>query len=220
MAVELAQQITPSINASKGNAGNLTPETFSANALLHELQLGEQLNACVVETRRADFSLMLAMLAEDVREQSQFLVPQTASPVAIQQNNRLLRKELNLPEEAPLALATLDEIPQFNQVQSIIDNDLASIQLSNAMNPKPLAFRDNKNHIKTEILDNTSLFTQLKYKQAQVMRDEALGQTNQSAMATLTTPVADKPLSKPLNFNAKAWLDGIQQSLVKAPLLN
>ena len=35
----------------------------STDVLLHELQLGEQLNESVVQTRRADFSLMLAMLA-------------------------------------------------------------------------------------------------------------------------------------------------------------
>jgi hypothetical protein len=206
LAVELAQQLSPNSKTPNGNAGNLTPESFSSNALLHELQLGEQLNESVVQTRRADFSLMLAMLAEDVREQSQFLLPKATEPAPVDVTNIALRKQFNLPDKAPLALSTPDGVKQFNQIQSIVDNDLATIHLANAMMPKPLAFRDDKNHIESQVLENTSLFTQLKHKQAH----EINSNSNDS----------DKPLSQPLNFNAKAWLDNIQQSLVKAPLLN
>ncbi|MCJ8296732.1 MAG: hypothetical protein MJK15_20240, partial [Colwellia sp.] len=85
------------------------------------------------------------------------------------------------------------------------------IHLSNAMKAKPLAFRDDKNHIESQVLQNTSLFTQLKHKQI----TEAASQIQLGSSSN-----ADKPLSKPLTFNAKAWLDSIQQSLVKAPLLN
>jgi len=215
LAVELAQQLTQNIKASKGMAGNLTPETFPSNALLHELQLGEQLNKSVEQTRRADFSLMLAMLAEDVREQSQFLLPKAQSTPVVKATNNALRKAFNLPEQAPLALTTLDDINQFNQAQAIVDNNLASIQLSNVMKPKPLAFRDNKQHISASVIENTSLFTQLKYKQSQLSHDEVITKNKQSAVNN-----SDKPLSDVLNFNAKAWLDGIEQSLVKAPLLN
>jgi hypothetical protein len=206
LAVELAQQITQNSKASNGSAGNLSSEKFSSNVLLHELQLGEQLNESVGQTRRADFSLMLAMLAEDVREQSQFLLPKAAEPIPVDVTNIALRKQFNLPEKAPLALSTPDGVKQFNQIQSIVDNDLATIHLADAMMPKPLAFRDDKNHIESQVLENTSLFTQLKHKQAQ----EINSASNDS----------DKPLSQPLNFDAKAWLDNIQQSLVKAPLLN
>lgn len=215
MAVELAQQFTQNIKASRGSAGNLTPETFSSDALLHELQLGDQLNNSVEQTRRADFSLMLAMLAEDVREQSQFLLPKIQTSPVAETSNRALRKTFNLPEQAPLALTTLDTINQFNQAQAIVDNNLASIQLSNVMNPKPLAFRDNKQHISAKVLENTSLFTQIKYKKQQAMHEEVVIETNQVSANNV-----DKPLSQQLSFNAKAWLDGIQQSLAKAPLLN
>ncbi|PKI18066.1 hypothetical protein CXF71_01005 [Colwellia sp. 12G3] len=189
----------------KDSAGQLATDFSSASVLLHELQLGEQLNESVVQARRADFSLMLAMLTEDVREQSQFLLPQVEEAMVADVTNTALRKQFNLPEKAPLALSTPDDVKQFNQVQSIVDNDLATIHLTNAMMPKPLAFRDDKKHIESQVLQNTSLFTQLKYKQAQ--ENQVSGN-------------ADKPLSQPLTFNAKAWLDGIQQSVVKAPLLN
>lgn len=215
MPVELAQQFTQQLKTSEGGAGNLTPEKLSSNVLLHELELGDKLNTSVAETRRADFSLMLAMLVEDVREQSQFLLPKTPAHSDVEYSDSSLRKEFHLPKKAPLALSTLDEIKQFNQAQIIVDNGLASIQLSNALSPKPLAFRDNKKHIHSEVIQNTSLFTQLKYKQEPVTQALNLQETQQVTVSDL-----DKPLNKPSKFNANAWLDGIQESLVKAPLLN
>jgi hypothetical protein len=224
LAVELSQQFSTT-NTSQGNdvvkgsAEQLATDFSSASVLLHELQLGEQLNESVVQARRADFSLMLAMLTEDVREQSQFLLPQTEEAMAADVTNAALRKQFNLPNEAALALTSLDDVKQFNQVQTIIDNDLANIHLTNAMMPKPLAFRDDKKHIESQVLHNTSLFTQLKYKQAAELSKAHLNQL-QEAQINPSLSDTDKPLSQPLNFNAKAWLDGIQQSLVKAPLLN
>lgn len=223
MAVELSQQFSTnnssqSNNVIKNSAGHLAADLSSTNVLLHELQLGEQLNESVEQTRRADFSLMLAMLAEDVREQSQFLLPKSQEVTPADLSNIALRKQFNLPDRAALALTTPNDVTQFNQAQSLVDNDLANIHLSNAMMPKPLAFRDDKKHIETQVLENTSLFTQIKYKQAAKacqIKCNQLAQ-NQSTAAIET----GKPLSQSLNFNAKAWLDGIQQSLVKAPLVN
>ena len=224
MAVELSQQLSTnnfsqSSEVVKGSAGKLATDFSSASALLHELQLGEQLNESVVQTRRADFSLMLAMLADDVREQSQFLLPQTPETTPADVTNIALRKQFNLPEKPALALTTLDDVKQFNQVHNIVDNDLANIHLTNAMMPKPLAFRDDKKHIETQVLENTSLFTQLKYKQAAEVSQARINQSQENQL-NLVSIEADKPLSQSLSFNAKAWLDGIQQSLVKAPLLN
>lgn len=216
MAVELSQQFSTnpfsqSNDVAKESAEQLATNFSSSSVLLHELQLGEQLNESVIQARRADFSLMLAMLTEDVREQSQFLLPQTDEATVAEVTNSALRKKFNLPEKAALALNTANDVKQFNQAQMIVDNDLANIHLTNAMIPRPLAFRDDKKFIESEVLKNTSLFTQLKYKQAL-----EIGQIPESQQSANT----DKPLSQPLNFNANAWLDGIQQSLVKAPLLN
>ena len=224
MAVELSQQFSTnntsqSNDVMKNSAGHLASDLSSTNVLLHELQLGEQLNESVEQTRRADFSLMLAMLAEDVREQSQFLLPKSEEETAVELSNLALRKQFNLPDKAKLALTTPNEVNQFNQAHTIVDNDLSNIHLTNAMMPKPLAFRDDNKHIESQVLENTSLFTQLKHKQAAEACQAHLNQLPQNQLDT-TSIETDKPLSQSLNFNAKAWLDGIQQSLVKAPLLN
>ena len=224
MAVELSQQFSTnntsqSNDVVKNSAVNIASDLSSTNVLLHELQLGEQLNESVEQTRRADFSLMLAMLAEDVREQSQFLLPKSPEETAVELSNLALRKQFNLPDKAKLALTTPNEVNQFNQAHIIVDNDLANIHLTNAMMPKPLAFRDDNKHIESQVLENTSLFTQLKHKQAAEACQAQLNQLPQNQLDTRSNET-DKPLSQSLNFNAKAWLDGIQQSLVKAPLLN
>jgi len=223
LAVQLSQQVAENhftkisemmTSSHTSVEEGLAPSFSSADVLLHELQLGEQLNESVVQTRRADFSLMLAMLAEDVREQSLFILPKAQQPVASDTSNSALRKEFSLPQKAPLALSSMDNIEQFNQAQSIVDNDIANIHLHNAMTPNPLAFRDDRQHIATEILQNTSLFCQLKHQQGQAINTSDCD-SDKPLLQSL-----DQPLTKSLNFNAKAWLDGIQQSLVKAPLIN
>ena len=181
----------------------LNKQAADSKPLLHELQLGEQLNECVHQSRRSDFSLMLAMLCDDVREQSQFILPKTAridgtSTDKEQVTNQLLRKHFDLPEEAPLALKNIEQINQFNQGRLIADNDLPSLHLMNALTPSPFAFRDNNKHISSTILSNTSLVCQEKHAQAQ----------------------EDKVINKPLDMHVEGWLKAIQTSLVKSTLVD
>jgi hypothetical protein len=181
----------------------LNQQSAASKPLLHELQLGEQLNACVHQSRRSDFTLMLAMLCDDVREQSQFILPQTASldgtsTDSKQMTNKVLRKYFDLPEEAPLALRNIEHINQYNQGQMIADNDLTSLHLTNALTPKPLAFRDDNKHISSSVLSNTSLVCQEKH----------------------TLKKEGKVINKQLDMHVEGWLKAIQTTLVKSNLVN
>ncbi|MDX2370325.1 MAG: VC2046/SO_2500 family protein [Colwellia sp.] len=185
------------------NTANNIPDNniaLTCEILLHELQLGEQLNESVHQARRADFSLMLAMLCDDVREHSQFILPQAddSSVDQSKQSNQALRKHFDLPEQAPLALKNIEQISQYNQGQLIADNDLVTIQLSNALSPKPLTFRDDNHYIASNILGNTSLTCQEKH-------------THQQSSAVL---------NKRVNMNVEGWLKAVQTSLVKSSLVN
>ena len=91
--------------------------------------------------------------------------------------------------------------------------------IENAAKSCEFTWELDKKHIETQVLENTSLFTQLKYKQAAEVSQARINQSQENQL-NLVSIEADKPLSQSLSFNAKAWLDGIQQSLVKAPLLN
>ena len=183
-------------------ANNIPDNNIASNSaiLLHELQLGEQLNKSVHQARRADFTLLLAMLCDDVREQSQFTLPQTDVSLVEQskQTTQTLRKHFDLPEQAPLALKDMAQINQYNQSQLIADDDLVSIQLSNALSPKPLTFRDDCQHIASNVLGNTSLICQEKH-------------THQQSSAVL---------NKRINMNIEGWLKTVQTSLVKSSLVD
>jgi hypothetical protein len=198
LTVDVKQSYSTQVNGA---------HSATALPLSHELQLGDQLNECVHQTRRADFSLMLAMLAEDVREHSQFSLPSKVDATEANSSETALRKKFQLPNSAPLALKSMEEIASFNQAGTISANDLASIRLSNAIAPKPLAFRDDKKHISHDVIANTSVHCQVKLSQA--------AQSNEKNKAQ-----DDVLLNHTLPFNAEGWLSGIQESLVQSSMIN
>jgi hypothetical protein len=173
----------------------LALDALSNDILVHELQLGEQLNESVHNQRRSDFSLMLAMLTDDVRAHSQFKLPLSKTAEKIT-STELLRKEFQLPDEAPLALKDVAELTTFNQAELIEKQQLDHLRLANTLNPKALAFRDNAKHINQQVLTNTSLYCQQKYEEKIV--------ENKASRA---------------EFNVNAWLNAVKTTIVKAPLM-
>ena len=166
-------------------------ENSESKLLIEELQLGVKLNECVHSKRRYDFSLMLSMLAPDVRVHSQFSLPLTEKD-HVNVSDESLRKTLNVAATPPLALTSLADITCFQQGHLVVNEQLATMRLTDAINPKPLAFRDDKKHISSSVMDNTSLFCQQKKKILSKQR---------------------------LPFNVKAWLNAVQETVVKAPLV-
>jgi hypothetical protein len=162
------------------------------NIPINELQLAEQLGKCIHSERRSDFSLMMAMLTEDVREHSQFKLP-VIEDTSREISEQKLRKEFNLPPKASLAIKEPHQFGCFNQAQKIVDQQLSSIHLENALKPNPIAFRDNDKYISSEVMSNTSIHCQIRYK--------------------------DNNMGSRLGFNAKAWLDAVKTSVVNEPSL-
>ena len=174
----------------------LTNRVLSSELLLHELQLDKQLSTSIHQERRADFSLMLAMLADDAREHSQFYLPREEQKPTLKQSNTALRMLFNLPKKAALSIESSEQIKQFNQAENIKDNQLTHVHFMNALTPLPLAFRDDVKHIESKIMHNTSLFCQSKHTQKN-----------------------DDVLNKRLSMNVEGWLSAIQTSLVKSSLV-
>ena len=169
-------------------------DALKADILVEELQLGEKLNSCVQQSRRSDFALMLAMLADDVRAHSQFHLPKTTATNSVEDEN-LLRKRFDLPAAERLALNKLSEIDEYSQAALVETQQLTAIHLQQAMKPRPLAFRDDKNYIPQNVLGNTSLYCQRQHRQEQVSGEQHL------------------------DFNVNEWLKAVKNSLVKAPLV-
>ncbi|TPH16416.1 VC2046/SO_2500 family protein [Litorilituus lipolyticus] len=176
--------------------------------LLHELQLGGQLGDSIHQARRADFSLMLSMLADDVREHSQFSLPQSDKNYNSTVSNESLRKLFSLPNERPLALRNMEEVAGFNQGQSAAD-EFVTIRLLNALKPNALAFRDDVKHVPTQVMSNTSIACQLRHEE----------QSAEAAQSSEQHKALYKPLSKPLSMQVNEWLKNIESSITKAPLV-
>jgi|TARA_B110000879_G_scaffold140488_1_gene183000 hypothetical protein len=156
------------------------------NLPINDLQLAEKLGECIHSERRSDFSLMMAMLIEDVSEHSQFKLPDIESS-SLQVSEQQLRKEFDLPEKASLSIKVPHKLACFNQAQMIVNHQLLSINLENALKPQPIAFRDNNKYISSDVISNTSIHCQIKH--------------------------ADNVVRDKLGFNTNVWLDAIETSV-------
>lgn len=170
--------------------------TIDTNVLIEELQLGDQLGQCVHSNRRADFALMLSMLTDDVRAHSQFKLPQTTSEPP-KSNEDTLRKYFDLPPKERLSLTQSSDIDEFSQSSLIQQQQLTSVRLNQALTPKPLSFRDDKDFVESTVMSNTSLYCQQQHNK----------NTRSKSF-------------EHLSFNVNEWLKSVQLSIVKAPLLD
>jgi hypothetical protein len=74
---------------------------------------------------------------------------------------------------------------------------LATLHLANAISPNPLAFRDDKKHITSNVLTNTNLVCQAKHAQHK----------------------EGEVINKPLNMNVDGWLKAVKSSIVESSLV-
>jgi hypothetical protein len=169
----------------------LLVDDIKNDILINELQLGEKLNECIHHKERSQFSLLLAMLTDDVQAHSQFSLPRTEELSSASDEDNL-RKLFKLPPEQALSLDGVENIEAFNQADLIQDNTLSGLYLTNALKPVPLAFRNDIKFISKDVLNNTSLYCQKKYE------DEITGQKKESSR---------------LNFKAEEWLNTVNESM-------
>ncbi|MFD2166895.1 VC2046/SO_2500 family protein [Thalassotalea euphylliae] len=134
------------------------------NLLIHEHQLGETLSKCIHQERRADFSLMLAMLTDDIREHSEFLLPEHAPDTTDDETTSSLRKAFDVPAPQDLGLKSPEHIGRFNQAELVENQFLDTVRLTQVLSPNPLSFRDDSNFINSQIIENTSLHCQRRLK--------------------------------------------------------
>lgn len=171
----------------------LTNIESTTKPLLEEAQLGQRLNESVRKPMHSDFSLLLAMLVDDVRMHSQFQLPHE-DVVEPNINDEGLRRSFALPDKPSLALTDVAQISQFGQAEFVEKGLFSSMHLANILKEKPIAFRDDKQHIPSNVLENTSLYCQLKHQQSEALPKERK------------------------KFDAKAWLQSLQNTVVNSPL--
>ena len=162
--------------------------------LINETQLGSQLNHCVHEKRRSDFSLMLAMLSQDVRDFSEFQREELDSlDKGADKEQSQLRSFFDLPEAQPMSLNSLEDITGFNQGFVLLDEGFDDIRLEQCLKPNALAFRNDAKFIPTVVKSNLSLCQQKRLEHT-----------------------ADKTIAaKPTN-NIEHWIKNVKTSMLKS----
>ena len=171
----------------------------TTDLLINEIKLGDTLSKCVHQARRSDFSLLLAMLTDDAREFSEFLLPEASQPETTEASDAL-RRFYQLPEPQALGLEELADIEHYNESGLVHDDKMVSLQLKHALAPKALAFRDNKKHVPQNVLSNMNVHSQRRYQQ--------------------TAQDNNQTLPAKLHVDAKKWLSNIEQSLLVSKLQN
>lgn len=126
------------------------------NILTREDQLGGALAICVSAQRRADFSMLLAMLSQDALDFSQFHLPEEEQQES-DKSESALKKELQIGPAQVLAPADFDMLIGQNNAQCLSQSSMTSLRLSHCLNPEPLAVRDDCKHIPLVVVDNCEL---------------------------------------------------------------
>ncbi|MBQ4845875.1 queD like 2 [Pseudoalteromonas sp. MMG013] len=124
--------------------------------LTREDQLGGALSVSVNEQRRADFSMLLAMLSQDALDFSQFHLPEDET-VESDLSEDALKKEFQVGPKQSLAPAQFDMLIGKNNAESLSRSSMASLRLANCLDPEPLAIRDDYKHIPLMVVDNCEL---------------------------------------------------------------
>lgn len=128
---------------------------------IHEAELGNQLSHSVHESRRNDFSLMLAMLVDDIREHSQFHQPQTQAEKP-QDSELQLRRQLAVNTPAPMSDEKLS-YAHHAQAVNISQGRQDTMRLQNALAKAPLAQFDQPQRVTSKVLENVSGYSKSRY---------------------------------------------------------
>ncbi|QIZ76329.1 VC2046/SO_2500 family protein [Ferrimonas lipolytica] len=99
--------------------------------LVNELQLGDSLNQAVQQDRREDFSLLLAMMVQDVRFQSQFQLGKDE-----QGDNVSVRQQLHLAEPQALVSQYQQEGRTIVNADAFQQGGLVQSRLQNCLQPE------------------------------------------------------------------------------------
>ncbi|GAA3700484.1 hypothetical protein GCM10022421_03610 [Oceanisphaera sediminis] len=113
----------------------MLPE-LNTNLLVNDSQLGDRLNQAVIDGRRSDFGLLLALLSEDARDLPR--IEETKN----EQGQQDWRKHFELPAQNPLYAHQQDSTraPELSALAGGLQQD--SLRLLLAMRAEPLRASD------------------------------------------------------------------------------
>ncbi|MZI92140.1 hypothetical protein F9817_02825 [Vibrio sp. CAIM 722] len=109
--------------------------TLDKAGLINEIKVGTGINQAVHQSRRADFSLLLAMFSNDVRDNTP--AEKVETPVTTDQ---VLRRRFQLQEPQSLRNDQSSYAISSEHARQFHDGGLSSAKLSHYLTPDPLTY--------------------------------------------------------------------------------
>ena len=144
--------------------------------LKNELDIGVSLNKATASSHRSDFSLILSLMSQDVRDMAQFELndkdnlrshfelPEAQFELNDKDN---LRSHFELPEDVPSEV-NLSEGNEFNEHSDVFRNqNHTEFRLHQSLKPEPLVCRGSVSKAIQQALDNCDIHTINRYKQVE-----------------------------------------------------
>jgi len=142
------------LNNSNYRINNMQIERILSN----ELQLGQQLNSSVVNDR-ANFSLLLALMSQDVQDQAQFHLASNTT-IASTDDKPSLADEFSVPSPQPLISDFEGETQSLECGLLAKEQGLLAARLRHCLAPEPLSFELGKKHgIAADVFDSLDVIT-------------------------------------------------------------
>ncbi|NOI65668.1 VC2046/SO_2500 family protein [Vibrio sp. 99-8-1] len=117
------------------------PTELPTSTAINELHFGNDINTAVEQSRRADFSLLLAMFSEDVRETTPIEQFDTAPS-----EESDLRSQLDVPQARPLASDQSSYSSSAEIAKHFHAGGIQSAQLQADLRPDALAYIAENTH--------------------------------------------------------------------------
>ncbi|WP_017444707.1 VC2046/SO_2500 family protein [Gayadomonas joobiniege] len=160
--------------------------------LLSELELAGSLNNAVSTARRADFSILLALMEQDVSQHAQFKLPRETRELVVQ-TEESLKRQLGVRAAYKLAADAQAYASANAQCQAVSNSDFVTSQLLTCLQQPALAQYNDEKRIDDEVLQNMHLYAQAKY------------QSKTTAKATEQTPDATQLLDILVDLNESSF---------------
>jgi len=110
--------------------------TLDKADIVNELTIGSQISHAVQSGHRADFSLLLSMFSDDIRENTPVEVITKQKPT-----NDLLRAQFDLPSPQPLISNQSTYKESAIQSEAFQKGGLSSAKLNHYLKPEPLVYQ-------------------------------------------------------------------------------
>ena len=125
----------------------------TADILVNELQLGNQLAQAVKQKRTSDFGMLLAMMSHNVLDQAVFCLPND-NPVHTPADEAQLRQQLGLGDRQTFSAQENSTTQAILLGVDLHTEGLAEVKLNGYLNPEPLAQVDDVKFIPDNIMTN------------------------------------------------------------------